>query len=36
MMRTLKFKRIPRRFLIEIVYKTVILINSTHEKGRSE
>jgi hypothetical protein len=33
MMRTLKFKRIPRRFLIEIVYKTVILINSLIRKG---
>jgi hypothetical protein len=33
MMRTLKFKRIPRRFLIEIVYKTVILINSLMRKG---
>jgi hypothetical protein len=32
-MRTLKFKRIPRRFLIEIVYKTVILINSLMRKG---
>jgi hypothetical protein len=33
MMRTLKFKRLPRRFLIEIVYKTVILINSLTRKG---
>jgi hypothetical protein len=33
MMRTLKFKRLPRRFLIEIVYKTVILINSLGRKG---
>jgi hypothetical protein len=33
MMRTLKFKRLPRRFLIEIVCKTVILINSLTRKG---
>jgi hypothetical protein len=33
MKRTLKFKRIPRRFLIEIVYKTVILINPLMRKG---
>jgi hypothetical protein len=33
MMRTLKFKRIPRRFLIEAVYRTVILINSLMRKG---
>jgi hypothetical protein len=33
MMRVLKYKRLPRRFLIEIVYKTVILINSLVRKG---
>jgi hypothetical protein len=33
MMRTLKFKRIPRRFLIEAVYRTVIMINSLMRKG---
>jgi hypothetical protein len=33
MMQTLKFKRLPGRFLIEIVYKTVILINSLTRKG---
>jgi hypothetical protein len=33
MMRSLKYKRLPRRFLIEIVYKTVILINSLMRKG---
>jgi hypothetical protein len=33
MMKTLKFKRLPRRFLIEVVYKTVILINSLMRKG---
>ena len=33
MMRTLKFKQLPRRFLIEVIYKTVILINSLMRKG---
>jgi hypothetical protein len=33
MMRTLKYKQLPRRFLIECVYKIVVLINSLVRKG---
>jgi hypothetical protein len=33
MMKTLKYKRLPRRLLIEIVYKTIIMIVSIVRKG---